>query len=96
MILGKDSLNQTYFPAQIPLLHSAFLTLISLKAINEIYHRHQPGRGREKKWQAKTGGDEQSGGQVTMSRGHNRQLSTHKRIQTLNLSIKEVHHPPVF
>lgn len=37
-----------YYPAQIPLLRSAFFTLISPKAINEIYHQHQPGRGRKK------------------------------------------------
>lgn len=37
-----------YYPAQIPLLRSAFFILISPKAINEIYHQHQPGRGRKK------------------------------------------------
>lgn len=54
-IPGKEELNPTYYLAQIPLLHSAVftLTLISPRAINEIYHWHQVGRGR-KKWQAKT------------------------------------------
>lgn len=49
-IPGKEGLNPTYYLAQIPLLHSAFftLTLISPRAINEIYHWHQLGRGRKK------------------------------------------------
>lgn len=49
-IPGKQELNQTYYLATIPLLHSAFftLTLISPRAINEIYHWHQLGRGEKR------------------------------------------------
>lgn len=49
-IPGKQELNQTYYLASIPLLHSAFftLTLISPRAINEIYHWHQLGRGEKR------------------------------------------------
>ncbi len=48
-IPGKQELNQTYYLAPIPLLHSTFftLTLISPRAINEIYHWHQLGRGEK-------------------------------------------------
>lgn len=50
-ILGTQELNQTYYLAQIPLLHSTFftLTLISPQTINEIYHWHQLGRGEKKR-----------------------------------------------
>lgn len=49
-ILRKQELNQTYYLAQIPLLHSTFftLTLISPQTINEIYHWHQLGRGEKR------------------------------------------------
>lgn len=46
-IPGKQELNQMYYLALIPLLHSTFFTLtqISPQAINEIYHWHKLGRG---------------------------------------------------
>lgn len=49
-ILGKQEGNQTYYPAPIPFLHSTFftLTLISPRAINEIYHWHHLKRGGKK------------------------------------------------
>lgn len=46
---GKQELNQMYYLALIPLLHSTFFTLtqISPQAINEIYHWHKLGRGEK-------------------------------------------------